>query len=140
MSVRPAEPGDVFHVATLGHRFIEAAGMPPASIEQCIDFCAAALLDPAHGCFVSEGGVIMAQLAPLYYRPDYLMAVEMFWWAEDRQGFALLEAFEDWADRSGAAEKVVSMLHGYSPQGLDAKLEARGYKRRDTVFRKEIAR
>lgn len=136
--IKRATPSDILHVATLGHKFIEAAQMPAATIEQCIDFCARALASDDCGCFISDQGVIMGVLAPLYYRPDYRIVSELFWWAEDRTGSALLAALEDWAREKGANRMSMSTLDGFQGGRADDLLKKRGYFLHEKTFNKEL--
>ena len=59
----------------------------------------------------------------------YRIAHELFWWAEDGSGAALLKAFEDWAAEQGCHEvnlshpygsraEVVMKRNGYAPKTL----------------------
>lgn len=136
--VRRATSADIELVASLGHKFIHAAGMPPASMAECVTFCERLLAAPEAGVFVSERGVIAGVLAPLYYRPEHKQAVELFWWAEDRQGKALLTAFEAWAIEAGADDINMSTLDHFSHPGVEVLLKARGYEGRDKTFRKVV--
>jgi len=136
--IRRATIADTLHVATLGHKFIEAAQMPAATIEHCIDFCARALSSDQCGCFVSDGGVILGVLSGLYYRPDYLQVSELFWWAEDGMGKALLAALEDWGREMGAKEINMSTLDYFTHKKIETLLEVRGYELREKTFRKNL--
>lgn len=138
MSVRRANEEDVELVAELGHRFIHAADMPPASIEECREFVGRLLQAKEAGVFITARGVIAGVLAPLYYRPDYKQAVELFWWSEDRQGLKLLQAFEQWAFDAGANDVNMSTLDHFTPPGVQKLLTKRGYLLRDKTFRKRL--
>ncbi len=72
-----------------------------------------------------EHGVIGGVLTPLYFSPATIMASELFWWAE-RDGMALLEHFEAWADVMGAAGVTMSTLDGSAR--LDRIMVRRGYR------------
>lgn len=144
MTVRRATPGDTDLVAELGHKFIHAAGMPPATVEECRTFCAHIIPQPMAGVFVSERGVIAGVAAPLYYKPSHMQVVELFWWAEDRQGQALLDAFEEWGVAMIMAPEVtggdinMSTLEHFSHPGVEMLLKRRGYEGRDKTFRKVV--
>lgn len=139
MLIRRATVDDIGHCARLGLKFIEAAGMPAATIEGCIEFCARIIDHPDNAAmFVSPQGVIAGVIAPLYYRPDYLQAVELFWWAEDGHGRALLAAFEAWAIENGADDINMSTLDHFSHPGVEVLLKKRGYEGRDKTFRKVV--
>lgn len=59
--------------------------------------------------FVSDTGMIGGVLTPAFCAPNWVMAVELFWWAE-KDGLKLLQAFEDWAAESGAQEVRMTSL------------------------------
>lgn len=136
--IRRATIEDVEHCATLGHKFIVAADMPPASLEECRTFCASLLHHPDGVMFISPQGVIAGLLAPLYYKPGYKQAVELFWWAEDGNGLRLLQAFETWARERGADDINMSTLAHYTPKGVPELLRRRGYEARDQVYRRGL--
>jgi hypothetical protein len=144
MSVRRATIDDVELVAELGHKFIHAADMPPATIEECRTFCAHIIPQPMAGVFVSERGVIAGVAAPLYYKPSHLQVVELFWWAEDGKGQKLLDEFEEWGIAKIMAPEVtggdvnMSTLEHFSHPGVEVLLKKRGYEGRDKTFRKVV--
>ncbi len=139
MTVRRATLSDVDLVAELGHKFIVASGAPPATLEECTAFVTALIPHPHGGVFVSERGVIAGTVGPLYYRPDYLQAIELFWWAEDGKGKALLDAFEWWAINTlGVHEIYMSTLEGFTPPAIDVLLLRRGYAASNKTFRKAV--
>lgn len=142
--VRRATSDDTDLVAELGHKFIHAAGMPSATIDECRAFCSHIIPQPMAGVFVSERGVIAGVAAPLYYKPRHIQVVELFWWAEDGRGKALLEAFEEWGVSQIMAPEVaggdinMSTLEHFSHPGVAVLLKRRGYEGRDKTFRKVI--
>ena len=85
---------------------------------------------------LSDRGMIGGSLAPAYTAPDWLMAVEMFWFAEDGQGLRLLRGFEQWAADGGASEVRMTTLAGLSQ--ADAILTRRGYAALETSYTKVI--
>jgi hypothetical protein len=138
MSIRRATLDDAEHCARLGLKFIEAADMPPATFEQCLDLCTHLVQMPEAGVFVSPIGVIAGVIAPLYYNPAYKQAVELWWWAEDGNGFRLQRAFEAWAIAAGADDVNMSTLDHYTPDGVESWLHHRGYEPRDKTLRKRL--
>lgn len=137
--VRRATSADVELVAELGHKFINASDAPPATLGECRTFVAALIPHPQGAVFVSERGVIAGTVGPLYYRPDFLQAIELFWWAEDGQGKLLLDAFERWAiDEAKVHEIYMSTLEGFTPPAIDVLLLRRGYAASNKTFRKVV--
>ena len=72
--------------------------------------------------WLSDRGFIAGQITQTVISPDPI-AVELGWYAEDRSGLALLDAFEAWADNKGATLKKLSCKGGVA----QAILERRGY-------------
>lgn len=80
----------------------------------------------------TERGFIGGVLAPSYCDPEWIMAVEFFWWARDGQGMHLLGAFEDWAKASGANEIRITTQETF--KRAQAPLFRKGYKPMETSF------
>lgn len=57
---------------------------------------------------VTDGGFIAGLITPHPISPEWLIASELLWWAEDNSGLALMRAFRRWAKASGANEIVYS--------------------------------
>lgn len=57
---------------------------------------------------VTDGGFIAGLINPHPISPEWLIASELLWWAEDNSGLALMRAFRRWAKESGANEIVYS--------------------------------
>lgn len=138
MTVRRATADDIELVAELGHRFINASDAPPATIEECREFVAQLIDGENGGVFVSERGVIAGVASPLYYKPAFVQVIELFWWAEDGRGKALLSAFEAWAAEIGADEIYMSTLDGFTPASIDGLLLRKGYAASNKTFRKGL--
>lgn len=134
--IRAATIEDAEHCARLGLKFIDAAQMPPATLDGCLAFCQVLIPSESAGVFVSEIGVIAGVLAPLYYNPQHVQAVELWWWAEDGNGGKLLAAFEEWAWARGASDINMSTLDHFTPPGVDKMLLRRGYVLRDKTYRR----
>lgn len=128
--IRRATLDDVELVAVLGHRFItEAEEMPDASLTDCVDFVERLLSSETGVAFVSKSGrgVIAGIITPLYYKPSYKIAAELFWRANDGTGMHLLRAFEEWAVGAGANDIRLSTLADFSDPLTVKLLKRRGY-------------
>lgn len=53
---------------------------------------------------VESGGFIAGVIVPNPLSPDWLIAKEFLWWAEDGCGLRLARAFRGWAKEQGASE------------------------------------
>lgn len=118
----------------MGRKFHAASGQPMAFNEATMADFLDRLIGADAGCVImSETGVIGGALAPAYCDPDWLMAVELFWWAEGG-GMKLLAAFEEWAASVGAQEVRMTTLANL-PRAYRL-LEMKGYRPSETSFSK----
>jgi GNAT superfamily N-acetyltransferase len=132
--MRRAVADDIPRLVEMGEAFHNAAQMPfeydPAATAQFL----AAVIDTGV-VFVSEYGMIGGTLLPAYTNPDWVLAVELFWWASGG-GLALLKEFENWAAEQGANE--VRMTSLASLERADALLRRKGYAPAEISYRKVI--
>lgn len=137
--IRRATTEDAVTVATRGHRFIlETEEMPDATLAECIEFAERLLSSEEGVAFISEGdGVIAGIMAPLYYKPSYRIAAELFWRANDGTGIQLLRAFEGWAWEAGADDIRLSTLAEFSDPLTAKLLKRRGYAPYERHYVKE---
>ena len=88
--------------------------------------------------FRSDKGLIGGFTMIPWNSPDWLMAFEMWWWAEDGQWMPLLRNLERWARQQGAGE--VRIFTKLSPQSkrINAVFRRSGYAPREICYRKEL--
>lgn len=117
----------------MGRKFSKAAGTP---FDECdvADFLGALIGSDDGAVFITKGGMIGGVLSPAYSCKSWIMAVELFWWAEDRQGLRLLKTFEDWASDRGASEVRMTTLSAIN--GPEKIMVRRGYAPIETSFQK----
>lgn len=121
----------------MGRKFHEASGQPcPFDPDGLAEFVSGMIDSPQAAIFLTEAGMIGGVLAPAYCSPGWSMAVELFWWSEDRQGLRLLRAFEEWAHESGAQEVRMTTLH--SLPSAARILSRRGYGATEISYSKVI--
>jgi hypothetical protein len=125
--VRLARDGqDVSHVVRLTMALAEAIGGPqrvdPAHTGAQV---ARLMQSPTAAVYVSDGGFIAGEVAATIINPQPV-AIEHGWFATDRSGLRLLNAFEAWARDMGCAG--VKMSTSAIPGGVGKILERRGYK------------
>lgn len=132
--IRKASEADMPDLLRMGRAFHTASGQPFGFNE---DATRAFLSGVMSGGAIlrNDGGMIGGVLAPAYCDPDWVMAVELFWWAESG-GIALLRAFEGWAQGAGANE--VRMTSLASLDRADRLLKAKGYSVAEISYRKVI--
>lgn len=134
--IRAATMDDVPALVAFGRRFHEAAGQPFGfDPDAAAVFAQGVIASPAGCALVSDAGMIAGVLSPAYCAPDWRMAIEMAWWAE-KDGLALLRAFEAWARDAGAQE--VRMTSLASLPRADGLLKRLGYEPAEISYRKVI--
>ncbi len=136
--VKQATILDAQHVAEMGMKFIDAAGMPEGNYSECLEFAKQLITSFEGVAFWTPAGVIGGVIAPLFYRQNYLQSTELFWYAEDRSGIDLLEAFEDWSFAKGARRINIASLSKTSPKALTRMLRMRGYDQGEISFTRTV--
>jgi hypothetical protein len=135
--MREATLDDMPRLLEMGQRFHAASEMPCGFSNEAIAGLLTNLIsEPSGAVLISGGGVIGGALSPAYCDPDWIMAVELFWWAEDRQGLRLLKSFEDWAEASGANEVRMTTLS--SLPSADRIIRRKGYQPTEISYSKVI--
>lgn len=126
--IRPATPYDIPQLLEWGQRFADKArladsvGYDPASMEATFRTMIAG---ENYTVLVSDTGAIGGGFGPHPFNHAHLMAQELFWWSEGRDGLRLFAAFEDWARGMGC--KSVSML---TLEAVEADRMAKLYEKR----------
>lgn len=131
--IRKATRNDVPDLVKLGRSFVLAIGEEPhdASLANYMR----GLID--HGVvFRSDKGMIGGIIVSPPWNKRRLLAQEMFWWAEDGQGLALMRAFEAWAEEQGIARRDV-VFSAIGPEGrADKIIKRRGYAQVERSYRR----
>ena len=133
--IRPADRADIARLLEWGARFHAASGVPCRFDTDAMAVVLAKLIEAGQPVLMHDHGVIGGVLTPAYCDPAWLIAVEMFWWA-DRDGLPLLRAFEDEAARRGAQE--IRMTSLASLPRADAVLRRKGYAPTEISYSKVI--
>lgn len=134
--IRPAALSDIPQLLAWGARFHAMAAPGPGFNSDAVAALLAQLIEADHGAvLMHDHGVIGGVLNPAYCDPAWLMAVEVFWWAE-RDGLALLRAFEDWARDNGAQEVRTCSFAALPRAG--AVLQRKGYASIEISYQKVI--
>ena len=108
--IRKATMWDMAHIEDMGRKFHAASGQPHGfNAQATMEFVGGMIESPSAIVLVSNDGFIGGTLSPAYCDPDWIMAVELFWWAGG-SGLKLLKAFEEWAIKIGANEVRMTSL------------------------------
>lgn len=132
--MREARLNDIPRLLEWGRKFHEASKAPFGFNDEAVALFLADLMERG-AVIMSDTGMIGGVLSPAYCDPEWIMAVEMFWWAE-RDGLALLKAFEDWAAENGASEVRMTSLAAL-PRA-DAILQRKGYEAMEISYQKVV--
>lgn len=132
--MRFATLDDMPRLLAWGEEFHKASGMPCRFDPDAVEAFLAGLIENG-AVIVSDTGMIGGLLSPAYCDPEWIMAVELFWWAE-KDGLALLRAFEEWAAENGANEVRMTSLAAL-PRA-DGILRRKGYAAAEISYRKVI--
>ncbi|MCI5040026.1 MAG: hypothetical protein MRY81_10110 [Donghicola eburneus] len=128
---------DIPRLAALGQRFHAASGMPFGyDPDQIAGFLQGLIENESGVVLCSEQSLICGVLSPAYCDPNWMMAVELAWWSEDRQGLKLLRAFEAWARDKGANEVRMTTL--CSLPAAEKIMSRTGYAPAEISYRKVI--
>lgn len=101
---------DVPRIVEMGARFHAQANLPSQYDRDAVAvFVSGLVAGQGSVVIASDSGMICGLLAPHYCDPDWVMAVELAWWATSG-GLALLSAFEEWARERGAKEIRMTTL------------------------------
>ena len=110
MTVRSASPEDIPALLAMGREFHAESGMPFAFDTDAVAALLGNMIESSRAVvLMTERGAIGGLLQPAYCDPEWIYAVELFWWARG-DGLALLRAFERWAQQAGAREVRMTSL------------------------------
>lgn len=134
--IREATVADIPVLLAMGQRFADKArlfdhvGYDPASMEQTF----AALIANDHCClFIGEAGALGGLVAPHPFNAARMIADELFWWSEGREGLTLLKAYEAWAGSFGAVIRMTA-LEAVEPERVGRIFARRGYLPLERAF------
>lgn len=129
--IREATEDDIPELVDMGKKFHEAGGLACAFNEVATGTFLERMIESGDAVvFRSDKGMIGGGVSNPYCDPDWRLALEFFWWSEDKQGVKLFKAFEEWARSKNAdeirmttipdlpaAEKIVKR-RGYQPSEI----------------------
>lgn len=117
--IRSAVEADIPRIIEMVERLRDAVSGPQKPCRIRTGQTIAELIHSPDGAvWVSERGFLAAKLGRTIISPD-LIAEECGWYAEDRSGMRLLNAFERWAESKGATLIRMSCNGGAAQQILE---------------------
>lgn len=131
--IREATYADLNRLIVMAEKFHQNSGIDaPFNEEDAVNFLMSLIESPDAVVLVSKMGGIGGRLAPAYCAREWIMAVELFWWAEDGNGRQLLNAFEEWAQASGADEvRMTTLPHLAAAEKI---MNRRGYDAKEISY------
>lgn len=126
--IRPATHSDIPALLEMGQAFADKAklaehvGYDPGDMADTF----AALIGGGHPVFIGESGAIGGTSTPHPFNKTHIIAQEMFWWSEGREGLRLLGAFEDWCEANCHSLRMIT-LEAVNPDRMGRLYERRGY-------------
>lgn len=149
MVVRRATTDDLVPMSEMGQRFLAASPFAGAATVLEVRAALSSLVrEQYRACWVDEHhgtyrGLLIAALAPMWFSPATLVAVELAWWVDPEfrgstAGVRLLEAFEAWAHTKGATRLAMSTLPDLGTTA-QLMLEERGYRLVEKSWAKEVS-
>jgi hypothetical protein len=128
--IRAATEDDIPRLLEMGAKFAERAklndhvGYDPASMAETFR----AMIEGDNFClFVGDAGALGGIVAPHPFNYAQMIADELFWWSEGREGLALLKAYEEWAGSHGAVIRMTA-LEAVEPERMGKLFARRGYR------------
>lgn len=133
---REATAADIPLLIAWGREFHRMGGLRCKYRPEAVaDMLAGLIASDTGVVLMHDHGMIGGALVPAYCDPEWLHAVELFWWAS-RDGKALLRDFEGWAKAMGAQEVRMTSLHDLP--AADTILKRKGYAPNEISYSKVI--
>ena len=133
--IRKATDADTPYLCAFAARFHRAASLPGEYNAGAWARFVETVHDQDGAFFLSERGMIGGLKMPQPWNDNYMTASEVCWWSEDKQGVALLNAFEDWA--ADCDEIHMMFLESLRPAAVMRYLQSRGYVKGQTMMVKK---
>lgn len=127
--IRAAAVSDIPRLLEMGARFAKRAqleehvGYKPESMAASFN----ALIEGGHPVFIGESGAIGAMSSRHPFNDEHVIAQELFWWSEGREGLRLLSALEAWCAENCHSLRMIT-LEQVEPERTGRLYERRGYK------------
>jgi hypothetical protein len=126
--IRAATLADIPRLLEMGRKFSDKAqlrdhvGYDAHSMAQTFE----ALIKGGHPVFVSDSGAIGATVTQHPFNHDHVVAQELFWWSEGRDGLRLLDALEKHCAEV-ADSLIMITLEAIRPEAVGRVYERRGF-------------
>lgn len=127
--IRPATVSDIPRLLEMGEAFSAKARLGDHVGYNREDMAETfrALIEGGHPVFIGEAGAIGGTSTPHPFNRAHIMAQELFWWSEGREGLRLLSAFEKWCAENCHSLRMIT-LEAVEPERTGKLYERRGYR------------
>jgi hypothetical protein len=126
--IRPAEVSDIPRLLEMGEAFSAKAKLADHVGYNREDMAETfrALIEGGHPVFIGAGGAIGGTSTQHPFNRAHIIAQELFWWSEGREGLRLLSAFEDWCAEHCHSLRMIT-LEAVEPERTGRLYLRRGY-------------
>lgn len=126
--IRPATEDDIPQLLDMGDRFAAKARLVDSVGYVARDMAEtfAAMIRGGHPVFIGENGAIGGTSLPHPFNKAHIMAHELFWWSEGREGLALFKAFDAWCAEHCHSLRMIT-LHAIEPEKTGRLYERLGF-------------
>ncbi len=136
--IRRATAADILRIVDMGAQHHAESGAPGVFDADAFAAYARGLIEGSGVVLLSPVGHLGGVLVRAYAAPAWLQAVELWWWAADGCGGALLDAFEEWAADMGADQIVMSTVIAHRGAAVGRVLRRKGYAPKEVSYAKEL--
>lgn len=126
--IRPAVVSDIPRLLEMGRKFADKAKLADSVgyVDADMQACFAALIENGHPVFIGDSGAIGATSTPHPFNLAHIVAQELFWWSEGREGIRLLKALEGYCAEHCHSLRMIT-LETVEPERTGRLYEKRGY-------------
>lgn len=103
-------------------KLVDHVGYNPAHMAETFK----AMIEGGHPVFIGENGAVGAVSNRHPFNNEHVIAQELFWWSEGREGLRLLSALEDWCAENCHSLRMIT-LEQVEPERTGRLYERRGY-------------
>lgn len=126
--IRKATVSDIPRLLEMGQKFADKAGLVdhvgynPEHMATTFR-----LMIEGHIILIGESGALGGMSGPHPFNYEHIIAQELFWWSEGREGLRLLGAFEEWARVNCHSVRMIT-LEAVDPDRTERIYKRRGYQ------------
>lgn len=126
--IRRATVSDIPALLAMGEAFSKRAALVETVGYRSDDMAETfrAMIEGGHPVFVGKAGAIGALSTPHPFNRAHIIAQELFWWSEGREGLRLLAELEEWCAEHCHSLRMIT-LQAVEPERTGRLYERRGF-------------